>query len=99
MVNYDESKLFQAISDPTRRSIIEQIVNTDKRISDLCTNKDMSLAGISKHIKVLEESGLITKKKKGREHLISLSTPGLLIIDKWVSKIKNDLVNQLLSKK
>lgn len=69
MVEYEHQsldKIFQALSDPTRRSMLKQLAEMEYTVSELAVYYDMSLAAVSKHLKVLEDAGLIVKRKDGR---------------------------------
>lgn len=57
---------FAALSDPTRRSVLEQLARADASITDLAAKFDMSLTGIKKHVVVLEQAGLVITEKIGR---------------------------------
>ena len=57
---------FGALSDPTRRAIVERLTRGEASVGDLAEPFDMSLPAISKHLTVLEEAGLLTRTKEGR---------------------------------
>jgi len=59
-------RAFAAISDPTRRRILDRLGRGDASISDLAATFDMTLTGMKKHVRVLEEAGLVTTEKVGR---------------------------------
>jgi len=69
MVLYSGTQLdasFAALSDATRRGVLEQLGRTDASISDLAETFHMTLTGIKKHVRVLEHAGLVTTEKVGR---------------------------------
>ena len=68
MVQYSRTldSAFGALSDPTRRGILERLGRSDAAISDLADEFDMTLTGIKKHVGVLEDAGLVTTEKVGR---------------------------------
>jgi len=68
MVQYSKKldSAFSAISDPTRRGILERLGSGDASITDLAERFDMTLTGIRKHVRILEGAGLVTTKKVGR---------------------------------
>lgn len=76
MVEYDEHKqidrIFNALSDKTRRSILGRIKEEEFTVSELAEPYDMSLAAVSKHLKVLEKAGLIERTKQGKIHWCGL---------------------------
>jgi len=59
-------RTFAAVSDPTRRGILQRLGRKDVSISDLAAAFDMTLTGIKKHVQVLEDAGLVTTQKIGR---------------------------------
>ena len=75
---------FRALADPTRRGMLASLALGDKSIGELAEPFEMSFAGASKHVKVLEEAGLIARRKKGRTHLISLEARPLEEAERWL---------------
>ena len=69
MVHYSPARLdasFAALSDPTRRGVLEQLGRGDASITDLADRFHMTLTGMKKHVGVLEDAGLVTTEKVGR---------------------------------
>ncbi|HMJ57958.1 MAG TPA: metalloregulator ArsR/SmtB family transcription factor [Gemmatimonadales bacterium] len=69
MVQYERARLdasFAALSDVTRRGVLEQLGRADASITDLAAKFNMTLTGLKKHVGVLEEAGLVTTEKVGR---------------------------------
>jgi len=68
MVQYSPQldSAFAALSDPTRRGILEQLGRSDASISDLAAKFEITLTGLKKHVHILEQSGFVTSKKVGR---------------------------------
>lgn len=75
---------FHALADPTRRGMLASLALGEKSIGDLASPFRMSLAGASKHVKVLEEAGLIARRKQGRTHLISIEAGPLEEAERWL---------------
>ena len=76
-----------AISHPTRRAIIGQLANGPARFLDIAEPFDVALNAVTKHLKLLEEAGLVVTKWRGREKLHFLNpVPIRLMHDRWVSK-------------
>jgi DNA-binding transcriptional ArsR family regulator len=75
---------FQALSDPTRRGMLASLALGEKSIGELAEPFRMSFAGASKHVKVLEEAGLIARRKVGRTHLISIDAKPLEEAERWL---------------
>jgi DNA-binding transcriptional ArsR family regulator len=65
--------IFNSLSDPTRRDILERLQHTTLNIGEIAELYDMSLAAVSKHLKILEKARLIIKRKAGRERYVSLA--------------------------
>ena len=63
-----------ALADPTRRAILQRVSLGEARVTDLAEPFAMSLNAVSKHIRILERSGLVRRRREGREHLLSLNT-------------------------
>ena len=80
--------VFKALADPTRRSLLDELYERDgQSLSALEERLPMSRFGVMKHLKVLEEAGLVTTQKRGREKLHFLNpVPIRLVHDRWVSK-------------
>src|SRR4026207_1668428 len=64
-------QLFQALADATRRDIARRTMEASSSVSPLARDYPMSFAAVQKHVAVLERAGLVTKKRKGREHLVA----------------------------
>ena len=80
--------VFKAMADPTRRSLLDELfVNDGQTLTALEQRLPMSRIGVMKHLRVLEEAGLIVTKRRGREKLHFLNpVPIRLVHDRWVSK-------------
>src|SRR5262245_8784560 len=77
MVQYSRAHLdasFAALSDPTRRGVLEQLGRSDASITELAGRFHMTLTGMKKHVGVLEEAGLVTTEKVGRVRTCRLGT-------------------------
>jgi DNA-binding transcriptional ArsR family regulator len=84
------SQVLKAASDPTRRQLLTTLVQEGPtRVTDLARHHDMSLNGISKHIKVLEAAGLVRRRTLGREHLIEADLELLKTVENWFAKLKS----------
>ena len=81
-------EVFRALADPTRRSLLDELFRQDgQTLSALEARLPMTRFGVMKHLKVLEEAGLVVTKKRGREKLHFLNpVPIRLVHDRWVSK-------------
>jgi uncharacterized protein YndB with AHSA1/START domain/DNA-binding transcriptional ArsR family regulator len=84
----DVDEVFRALADPTRRSLLDELFRQDgQTLSALEDRFSMSRFGVMKHLKQLEEAGLVVTRRRGREKLHFLNpVPIRLIHDRWVSK-------------
>ena len=87
MVKHDSPRLdtiFHALSDATRRGMLASLALGEKSVGELAEPFAMSFAGASKHVKVLEEAGLIRREVRGRTHVCSLEPGPLASADQWL---------------
>ncbi len=84
------SNLFHALSDPTRRKILETLVKKSLSVSEIAKPYKMSLVAVSKHIKVLERAKLIRRQKIGREYIIKLHPMPFKTGYKYLELFKKD---------
>jgi DNA-binding transcriptional ArsR family regulator len=94
MVQYHSPPLdatFAALSDGTRRGILERLGRESASISDLAGRFGMTLTGIKKHVRVLEEAQLVTTRKVGRVRTCSLGPRKLTDEQAWISKYQQTL--------
>lgn len=82
----DNDTLFRALADPTRRMMVERLSHGDCTVGDLAAPLDMSFAAASKHIGVLEQAGLLTRRKRGRERICTLQPRSLFALRDWVER-------------
>ena len=80
--------VFAALADPTRRAIIERLSRSEARVTEVAEPFDMSLNAVSKHIRVLEASGVVERQRKGRDHILSINTRSLDEIDGWIVRMR-----------
>ena len=90
MVTYprDVDEVFKALADPTRRALLDELYRQDgQTLGALEAHFDMTRFGVMKHLKLLEEAGLVVTRRQGREKLHFLNpVPIRLVHDRWVSK-------------
>lgn len=84
------SAILKAASDPTRRAILTLLVQEGPtNVTGLARHFDMSLNSVSKHIKVLERAGLVSRRTVWREHLIAPEMAALHQIDNWFGQLRS----------
>jgi len=91
MVEYRDDRLdatYSAISHPVRRAVLEQLRHGEARVMELADPFAMSLAAVSKHIRVLEEAGLVLRTVKGREHHLAINPSPLLPAAVWIDSYR-----------
>lgn len=81
--------LLRAVADPTRRAILTLLVQHGAlRVTHLAAHFRMSLNAVSKHIRVLEEAGLVSRRKEWRKHLIEANTAPLRAVADWMAGLR-----------
>ena len=94
----DEDQVFKALADPSRRFLLDLLFTRDGRtLTELESELEMTRFGVMKHLKVLEEAGLVVTQRSGREKLHFLNpVPIRLIHDRWIDKYTERRVTALL---
>src|SRR5690349_20684612 len=84
----DDDRVFKALADVTRRRLLDRLFERDgKSLGELEAGLEMTRFGVMKHLRVLEEAGLVTWRRAGREKLHFLNpVPIRLIHDRWIDK-------------
>jgi DNA-binding transcriptional ArsR family regulator len=91
MVRYTRARLdasFAALSDATRRGVLERLGRADASITDLAEKFHMTLTGMKKHVGVLEQAGLVTTKKVGRVRTCKLGPRRLEQVTAWLERYR-----------
>jgi len=91
MVQYTQTHFdasFAALSDVTRRGVLEQLARADASITDLAEKFDMTLTGMKKHVGVLEQAGLVTTEKVGRVRTCKLGVCRLEEEMAWIERYR-----------
>ena len=97
----DDDRVFKALADPTRRHLLDQLFERDGRtLTELETELEMTRFGVMKHLRVLEDAGLVVSRRSGREKLHFLNpVPIRLIHNRWIGKYTERKVSALLDLK
>jgi len=84
----DDDRVFKALADPTRRFLLDLLFTRDGRtLGELEAEVEMTRFGVMKHLRLLEEAGLVVTRKSGREKLHFLNpVPIRLVHDRWIDK-------------
>ncbi|MCZ6452911.1 MAG: metalloregulator ArsR/SmtB family transcription factor [Alphaproteobacteria bacterium] len=89
MVNYSPlDRTFAALADPTRRAILSRLALGEANVSELAEPFTISLPAISKHLRVLEDAGLLVRRKEGRTHHCHLRTDPLGDAVEWIEEAR-----------
>ena len=86
MLNYQLDKTFAALADPARRAMVERLVSGPASVSELARPLPMSLPAVMLHLKVLEDSGLVTSQKLGRVRTCRIDPLRLSQVESWVAE-------------
>jgi DNA-binding transcriptional ArsR family regulator len=97
----DDDRVFKALADPSRRFLLDLLFARDGRtLTELESELEMTRFGVAKHLRVLEEAGLVTTRREGREKLHFLNpVPIRLIHDRWIDKYTESHVTALIDLK
>ena len=97
----DDDRVFKALADPTRRFLLDLLFTREGRtLTELESELAMTRFGVMKHLKVLEEAGLVVVRRSGREKLHFLNpVPIRLIHDRWIGKYTERHVSALVDLK
>ncbi|PAU75487.1 transcriptional regulator [Halomonas salipaludis] len=88
MVEFNEmhlDRVFHALADPTRRRLLERLAAGECKVGELAEPFDISLAAVSKHVRVLEQAGLVERRVEGRAHYCRLQPQPLAAAEQWLS--------------
>src|SRR4051794_14993026 len=93
----DDDRVFKALADPTRRFLLDRLFQRDGRtLTELESDLEMTRFGVMKHLKILEEAGLVVTRREGREKLHFLNpVPIRLVHDRWIDKYTERQVSVL----
>lgn len=79
---------FSALADPTRRRILQQLARGERCVTDLARPHKMSLPAISKHLRVLEKAGLVSRLRNGRVHSMKLEAAPMKEAQRWIEEYR-----------
>jgi len=93
----DDDRVFKALADPTRRHLLDRLFERDGRtLGELEADLEMTRFGLMKHLRVLEDAGLVTTRRSGREkHHFLNPVPIRLIHDRWIDKYTEHRVSAM----
>ena len=93
----DDDLVFKALADPTRRLLLDRLFERDGRtLTELESEVEMTRFGVAKHLRVLEDAGLVVTRRSGREKLHFLNpVPIRLVHDRWIDKYTEHRISAL----
>ena len=84
------SRVFQALADPTRRDMVARLATADATVGELAAPYDVSLQAVSKHLKVLEGAGLVTRTKDAQRRPVHLEAEVFDLMTKWIERYQRE---------
>ncbi|WP_199429536.1 ArsR/SmtB family transcription factor [Qaidamihabitans albus] len=84
------NRAFAALADPTRRNLVARLAGADATVGELAEPYDMSLQAISKHVKVLEDAGLVTRSKEAQRRPVHLDAEVFGLMTKWIERYRQE---------
>ena len=84
------SQVFSALADPTRRDIVARLADTDATLSELAAPYDVSVQAVSKHLRVLEDAGLVTRPGEGPRRPVHLEAEVFDLMTKWIERYRRE---------
>ncbi len=82
------SRVFAALSDPTRRDLVARLTDGDATVGDLAAPYDVSVQAVSKHLKVLEGAGLVTRGRDAHRRPVHLEAEVFDLMTKWIERYR-----------
>jgi DNA-binding transcriptional ArsR family regulator len=82
------SKVFAALADPTRRDMVARLSRADATVNELAEPYDVSLQAVSKHLKVLEEAGLVSRSRDAQRRPVHLEAEVFDLMSKWIERYR-----------
>ena len=82
------SRVFAALADPTRRDMVARLTEGDHTVNDLAAPYDVSLQAVSKHLKVLEDAGLVTRTREAQRRPVHLEAEVFDLMTKWIERYR-----------
>jgi DNA-binding transcriptional ArsR family regulator len=82
------SRVFAALADPTRRDMVTRLTDGDSTVGDLAAPYSVSVQAVSKHLKVLEEAGLVTRSRDAQRRPVHLEAEVFDLMTKWIERYR-----------
>jgi DNA-binding transcriptional ArsR family regulator len=82
------SRVFAALADPTRRDMVARLTERDATVGELAAPYDVSIQAVSKHLKVLEEAGLVTRSRDAQRRPVHLEAEVFDLMSRWIERYR-----------
>ncbi|WOC11550.1 ArsR/SmtB family transcription factor [Gordonia sp. MP11Mi] len=82
------SRVFSALADPTRRDIVSRLTTADATVNELAQPYDVSLQAVSRHLRVLEDAGLVTRSREAQRRPVHLEADVFDLMTKWIERYR-----------
>ncbi len=82
------SRVFAALADPTRRDLVARLTEADATVNDLAAPYDVSLQAVSKHLKVLEQAGLVSRSREAQRRPVHLEAEVFDLMTTWIERYR-----------
>lgn len=84
------SKVFAALADPIRRDMVARLASADASVGDLAAPYDVTVQAVSKHLKVLEEAGLVSRTREAQRRPVHLEAEVFDLMTKWIERYRQE---------
>lgn len=84
------SRVFSALSDPTRRDMVARLAVADATVNELAAPYDVTVQAVSKHLKVLEDAGLVSRTKEAQRRPVHLEADVFDLMTKWIERYRRE---------
>jgi DNA-binding transcriptional ArsR family regulator len=84
------SRVFSALADPTRRDMVARLAVADATVNELAAPYDISLQAVSKHLKVLEDAGLVSRTREAQRRPVHLEAEVFDLMTKWIERYRRE---------
>ena len=84
------SRVFAALADPTRRDIVARLAVGDATVTELAAPYDVTVQAVSKHLKVLEDAGLVTRSREAQRRPVHLEADVFDLMTKWIERYRRE---------
>lgn len=84
------SRVFSALADPTRRDMVARLAVADATVNELAEPYDVTVQAVSKHLKVLEDAGLVSRRRDARRRPVHLEAEGFDLMTRWIERYRRE---------